>query len=98
MTRFAHLAIATGALFAAMPDTDTDALLLAESEAQARVIRRPNQVEAVMADGHVAGEVGVWTQPSSDTGCEVSSCWAGTRDVASVTAGGVHQSGVRPGR
>lgn len=37
------------ALFAAMPDADTDALLLAESEAQARVIRRPNQVEAVMA-------------------------------------------------
>jgi enoyl-CoA hydratase/carnithine racemase len=36
-------------LFAAMPDADTDALLLAESEAQARVIRRPNQIEAVMA-------------------------------------------------
>lgn len=36
-------------LFAAMPDADTDTLLRLESEAQARVIRRPNQVEAVMA-------------------------------------------------
>lgn len=36
-------------LFAAMPDADTDTLLQLESEAQARVIRRPNQVEAVMA-------------------------------------------------
>lgn len=36
-------------LFATMQDEDTDAILLAESEAQARVIRQPNQVEAVMA-------------------------------------------------
>lgn len=36
-------------LFGLMHDKPTDAILLAESEAQARVIRRPNQVEAVMA-------------------------------------------------
>ncbi|WP_228242620.1 crotonase/enoyl-CoA hydratase family protein [Porphyrobacter sp. GA68] len=36
-------------LFAAMPDEDTDALLQLESEAQAQVIRQPNQIEAVMA-------------------------------------------------
>lgn len=36
-------------LFAIMEDRDGDAILLAESEAQDRVIRRPNQVEAVMA-------------------------------------------------
>lgn len=36
-------------LFDVMEDRDGDAILLAESEAQDRVIRRPNQVEAVMA-------------------------------------------------
>ncbi|TCD06785.1 crotonase/enoyl-CoA hydratase family protein [Erythrobacteraceae bacterium CFH 75059] len=36
-------------LFTAMLDQPTDAILLAESEAQERVIRRPNQVEAVVA-------------------------------------------------
>ena len=36
-------------LFAIMPDSDTDAILLAESEEQGKVIRTPNQVEAVMA-------------------------------------------------
>lgn len=36
-------------LFDIMDDEPTDTILLAESEAQAGVIRRPNQVEAVMA-------------------------------------------------
>lgn len=36
-------------LFAVMDDEDEDAILLAESREQAGVIRRPNQVEAVMA-------------------------------------------------
>jgi enoyl-CoA hydratase/carnithine racemase len=36
-------------LFAVMDDEGTDAILLAESREQAGVIRRPNQVEAVMA-------------------------------------------------
>ena len=36
-------------LFAAMPDADTDALLLAESEEQKPLLKSPNQVEAVMA-------------------------------------------------
>ena len=36
-------------LFDVMDDESTDAILLAESEAQDRVIRKPNQVEAVMA-------------------------------------------------
>ena len=36
-------------LFDAMDDQGTDAILLAESRAQDAVIRRPNQVEAVMA-------------------------------------------------
>ncbi len=36
-------------LFAAMPDAPTDAVLLAESEEQAALMRRPNQIEAVMA-------------------------------------------------
>ncbi len=36
-------------LAAAMVEADTDAILMAESEEQGAVIRRPNQVEAVMA-------------------------------------------------
>jgi enoyl-CoA hydratase/carnithine racemase len=36
-------------LFDAMEDEPTDAILLAESRAQESVIRRPNQIEAVMA-------------------------------------------------
>ncbi len=36
-------------LFGAMDDGDTDAILLAESREQDRIIRKPNQVEAVMA-------------------------------------------------
>ena len=36
-------------LSAAMPDADTDALLMAESEEQAGVMRTPDQIEAVMA-------------------------------------------------
>lgn len=36
-------------LFGAMDDGDTDAILLAESREQDLVIRKPNQVEAVMA-------------------------------------------------
>lgn len=36
-------------LFDAMDDEDTDAILLAESEEQDAVIRKPNQIEAVMA-------------------------------------------------
>lgn len=36
-------------LFDAMDDEGTDAILLAESHEQAGVIRRPNQIEAVMA-------------------------------------------------
>lgn len=36
-------------LFDVMDDQGSDAILLAESEAQDRVIRRPNQIEAVMA-------------------------------------------------
>lgn len=36
-------------LFDVMDDEDTDAILLAESHAQQAVIRRPNQIEAVMA-------------------------------------------------
>ncbi len=36
-------------LFKAMHDRDGDAILLAESEEQDQVIRKPNQVEAVMA-------------------------------------------------
>lgn len=37
-------------LSAVMLDLDEDAILLAESEEQDRIIRRPNQVEAVMAE------------------------------------------------
>lgn len=37
------------ALFNRFADMDEDAILMAESEGQARVIRTPNQVEAVMA-------------------------------------------------
>lgn len=37
------------ALFNEFQDMDEDAILMAESERQARVIRRPNQVEAVMS-------------------------------------------------
>jgi enoyl-CoA hydratase/carnithine racemase len=37
------------ALFNEFADMDEDAILLAESERQARVIRTPNQIEAVMA-------------------------------------------------
>lgn len=36
-------------LFAVMEDEDEDAILLAESREQAGIIRRPNQIEAVMA-------------------------------------------------
>ena len=37
-------------LFDAMHDRDTDAILMAESEEQDAVIRKPNQIEAVMAE------------------------------------------------
>ena len=37
-------------LFDAMHDRDTDAILMAESEEQDQVIRKPNQIEAVMAE------------------------------------------------
>ena len=37
------------ALFNDLPDLNADAILMAESERQARVIRTPNQVEAVMS-------------------------------------------------
>ena len=33
-----------------MHDRDTDAILMAESEEQDAVIRKPNQIEAVMAE------------------------------------------------
>ena len=37
-------------LFDVMQDRDTDAILMAESEEQDHVIRKPNQIEAVMAE------------------------------------------------
>ena len=37
-------------LFDAMHDRDTDTILMAESEEQDQVIRKPNQIEAVMAE------------------------------------------------
>jgi hypothetical protein len=37
------------ALFNEYADMDEDAILMAESVRQARVIRKPNQIEAVMA-------------------------------------------------
>lgn len=46
-------------LFAVADDSDEDAILLAESREQAGVIRRPNQLEAVMAG--MAGRAPVFT-------------------------------------
>ena len=37
-------------LFEVMHDRNTDAILLAESEEQDEIIRKPNQIEAVMAE------------------------------------------------
>ena len=47
------------ALFNEYADLDEDAILMAESERQARVIRTPNQIEAVMAG--MEKRVGVFT-------------------------------------
>ena len=48
-TKNPHATRGAKRLFKAMHDADSDAILLAESEEQDQVIRKPNQVEAVMA-------------------------------------------------
>ena len=48
-SRNPHAMLEAKALFNEFADLDEDAILMAESERQARVIRTPNQIEAVMA-------------------------------------------------